>query len=387
MIKQEVNQNTVTIYNKSGVVVSVNSFMTESSHAEYDAMIRLAPTMVGRPFSEQLQGVVSACDELRERLGGDVVPVFKRYFLSDASNQARMLPEESECAVSVVQQQPLDGTKIALWVYFQQGVEVSGCDGGVYAVKHGDYTDLWLGGGCTPDIQSEVATRAVLSDYELMLEGHGCTVADNCVRTWFFVRDVDVNYAGMVKGRNDMFATIGLTRDTHYIASTGIGGRNADPRVTVTMDAYAVKGLKPGQMSYLYAREWLNPTYEYGVAFERGACVDYGDRRHVFISGTASINNRGEVVYKGDIRRQTERMCENVEALLAEAGCDWKDVGHAIVYLRDVADYSTVEELLERRLPGMPHVIVLAPVCRPEWLVEMECMAVRCNCNDTYADF
>ena len=387
MVKTESNRNTVTIYNKSGVMVNVTSFMEGSGHAEYHAMIRMAPTSVGMPFNEQMHGVLTACSELRERLGSDVVAVFKRYFLSDASNQAQMLPDEEGCAVSVVQQQPLDGTKIALWVYFQQGVTVKRGDNGIYAVEHGAYTDLWLGGACTPDIQSEVATRAVLSDYELSLEARGCRVADNCVRTWFFVRDVDVNYAGMVKGRNDMFATIGLTHDTHYIASTGIGGRNADPRVTVTMDAYAVDGLKPGQMSYLYARENLNPTYEYGVAFERGTCVDYGDRRHVFISGTASINNRGEVVYKGDIRRQTERMCENVEALLAEAGCDWKNVGHAIVYLRDIADYATVEDMLERRMLGMPHVIVLAPVCRPEWLVEMECMAIKGEIRSEYAEF
>ena len=66
---------------------------------------------------------------------------------------------------------------------------------------------------------------------------------------------------------------------------------------------------------YLYAPTHLNPTYEYGVSFERGTYVDYGDRRQVFISGTASINHRGEVVYPGDIRKQTERMWENVETL------------------------------------------------------------------------
>ena len=76
--------------------------------------------------------------------------------------------------------------------------------------------------------------------------------------------------------------------------------------------------------------------------------MDYDDRRQVLISGTASINNRGEVMYAGDVRRQTERMWENVEALLKEADCGFGDVGHIIVYLR-----------------------------RPGWLVEMECMAVK----------
>ena len=67
------------------------------------------------------------------------------------------------------------------------------------------------------------------------------------------------------------------------------------------MDSYAVDGLEPGQIQFLYAPTHLNPTYEYGVTFERGTAVTYGDRKQVFISGTASIDNRGEIVYPGDI--------------------------------------------------------------------------------------
>ena len=41
---------------------------------------------------------------------------------------------------------------------------------------------------------------------------------------------------------------------------------------------------------YQYQYEDVNRTYEYGVTFERGTAVTYGDRRHVFIAGTASID-------------------------------------------------------------------------------------------------
>lgn len=140
-------------------------------------------------------------------------------------------------------------------------------------------------------------------------------------------------------------------------------------------------------MGFLYAPTHLNPTYEYGVSFERGTFVDYGDRRQVFISGTASINNRGEVMYPGDVRQQTQRMWENVEALLAEAGCTFADVGHCMVYLRDMADYAVVRDLFDRRFPQWPVVMVHAPVCRSGWLIEMECMAVRPQVMETVHDF
>ena len=71
------------------------------------------------------------------------------------------------------------------------------------------------------------------------------TLSANCLRTWLFVQNVDVNYAGVVKARRELFVTQGLTEQTYYIASTGIEGRHADPDVRVQMDAYAVEGLRP----------------------------------------------------------------------------------------------------------------------------------------------
>lgn len=56
-------------------------------------------------------------------------------------------------------------------------------------------------------------------------------------------------------------------------------------------------------------------------------------------------------MYAGDVRRQTERMWENVEALLKEADCGFGDVGHIIVYLRDIADYAVVKEMFDKRFP------------------------------------
>ena len=82
-------------------------------------------------------------------------------------------------------------------------------------------------------------------------------------------------------------------------------------------------------------------------------------------------------MYHRDIRKQTHRMWENVETLLNEADCTFNEVGQMIVYLRDIADYDLVCAMYQERFPGKPVVIVHAPVCRPGWLVEMECTAVK----------
>lgn len=342
-------------------------------------------------YQQQLSAVADAYNEVLTRELKGAVAVFKRCFLSDAANQADILQafmaENSDCALSIVEQPPLNGTKIALWVYLQTDVQTRVLHNGLFEVKHGAYRQLWGGSAFNRAANSEYQTRLLLNDYVMQLMEQGCTLANDCIRTWFFVQNVDVNYAGVVKARNEVFVTQNLTEKTHYISSTGIGGRHADPKVLVQMDTYAVAGLQAGQIHFLYAPTHLNPTYEYGVSFERGTYVDYGDRRHVFISGTASINNKGEVVHPGDIRKQTERMWENVEALLNEAECTFEDLGQMIVYLRDISDYAVVKKMYDSRFPAIPKVFVHAPVCRPGWLIEMECMGVRSLKNEAYAPF
>lgn len=358
----------------------IASFTTaDSDVAEHHVMIHVTDHRL--PYSSQLKAVDDTLTQLVHGQLSGAKPVFKRYFLSDAYNQSgEVLSLEldySDYALSVIQQSPLDGTKIALWVYLQTHVETRALPSGLYEVRHGRYRHLWNASAHNLAKNSEYQTRLLLNEYIMQLAQEGCRLADNCIRTWFFVNDVDNNYPGVVKARNQVFFTQDLTDDTHFIASTGIGGRQADPKVLSQMDNYAIDGLQPGQVSYLYAAHRLNRTSDYGVSFERGTRVDYGDRRHVFISGTASINNKGEIVHPGDVAAQTRHMWGNVEALLGEAGCTYDDVMQMIVYLRDIADYDTVRQLYDERFPHTPRVIVLAPVCRSGWLVEMECMAIR----------
>ena len=343
---------------------------------EYQAMIHVSRKQLS--YAQQLEAIMNAYQGLLDRLP-DTQAVFKRYFLSDAANQADdiVVADLTDCAKSIIQQTPLDGTKVALWVYLMSNVQTGMTKSGLYEVRHGAFRHLYNASAHNLAANSEYQMRLLFNEYIMQLAEEGCKLSDNCIRTWLFVNDIDLNYGGVVRARNQVFFTQGLTVHTHFIASTGIGGRQQDPNVLSQMDNYAIAGIQTEQIHYLYAPTHLNRTSDYGVSFERGTYVDYADRRHVFISGTASINNKGEIMFPKDIEKQTRRMWENVEALLKEAECTYDDVMEMIVYLRDVADYELVRQLYEERFPDIPYVIVHAPVCRPGWLVEMECMATK----------
>ena len=354
---------------------------------EYHAMIHAASSRLS--YTQQLEAIINAYNQLIEGELNGAQAVFKRYFLSDAANQADevIASDVTDCAKSIIQQAPLDGTKIALWVYLMTNVQTGIGKSGLYEVRHGDFRHLWNGSAHNMAANSEYQTRLLFNEYNMQLLEEECTLEANCIRTWLFVNDVDLNYGGVVRARNQFFFTQGLTVHTHFIASTGIGGRQQDPNVLSQMDNYAIAGIRQAQIHYLYAPTHLNRTSDYGVSFERGTYIDYADRRHVFISGTASINNKGEIMYPKDIQQQTRRMWDNVEALLKEADCTYDDVNEIVVYLRDIADYDVVRSLFEERFPNKPYVIVHAAVCRPGWLVEMECMAVKAQSKPEFPEF
>lgn len=352
---------------------------------EYLCMFTVTNTEL--TFKEQLQSLLSTCNKIQEsNFDGQIAGLaqakicFKRYYLSDAANQVDVIKHvvgDEKCAVSMIQQPPLSGAKIGMWVYFMTGTENHIIDEHLYSVRHDGYEELWSTQNTASGKDSYVQTEAMLAQYDERLRKAGCTMADNCVRTWLYVNDIDNQYAGVVKARNDVFDRVGLTEDTHFLASTGIGGRDADHSVYCKMNAVAIKGIQSSQVHYLYALDHLNRTSEYGVRFERGTYVDFAGRRRVYISGTASINNKGEVVHPGDIRKQVLRMWENIEALLKEAGCTFSNVAEFSVYLRDIADYSVVAKMYEEKFPNTPYIILHAPVCRPGWLIESECIALK----------
>ena len=367
-------------YNDLSVNVHISEFASETEHAEFQIMLSVNDSML--TFEEQYRRILEAYIRVvKEELPDNSVAVFRRYFLSDAANQSDLVMdwecENADAALSNVQQPPLNGSKIAMWTNLQTGVSAERLKNGMLKVSFDDYTHYWTGNNFNKASNSEYQTRLLLNDYIMQLTEQGCSLYNNCIRTWFFVQNVDVNYAGVVKARKEVFVTQNLTEKTHYIASTGIEGRHALPEVTVQMDTYALKGIEESQIKYLYGSTHLNPTYEYGVTFERGTLVSYPDRKHIFISGTASIDNKGEILHPGNIRKQTERMLENVEVLMNEADSSLSDIAQAIVYLRDTADYSVVKKIFSDKGFEFPYLIVHAPVCRPGWLIEMECIGMK----------
>ena len=52
----------------------------------------------------------------------------------------------------------------------------------------------------------------------------------------------------------------------------------------------------------------------------------------------------------GDVAAQTAQVLANLQAVLAAAGCAWKDVVKTTIFLTDLADFATVNDLYGKAL-------------------------------------
>lgn len=367
--------------------VNVSRFQGQSGVNEYHLIVH--PMEFGS-IDTQLAWVSRAYQNALDSMGLSTrTAVLRRFFCSDLLNQAPSLkacpfsnPRDSNepCAVSWAGQPPIPPAKVSLWAYhisdfnseldrIQEGTSLT--------LRRGELSHHWTTGmTCLTGETSYDQVHGIFEQYDAWLRERSMSLADNAIRTWLFVDNIDANYQGLVVARREFFVQRGLTPNTHFIASSGIEGAHADAPVRVAMDAYAISCVQPEQIEFLTARDHMSPTHVYGVTFERGTSVAYRDRKHVIISGTASVDHQGRTLYPGDVLRQLDRTLENVEALLTEAGAAFRDMCVFIVYIRDPSDDAVVRQTLRERLGDVPIEVVVASVCRPEWLIEIEGQAI-----------
>ena len=348
----------------------------------------------GLDFAGQLKSVIDRYAAAQADAGVDpTTAVFRRIFLSDTLNQASVVRESSLnndfVATAIVQQRPLRGSNISLLAYHVddgEGLKRKRLSPRHLLIEKAGKRHLWSTRLCAADsdrtLNSEGQTSTAFDDLIHALRGQGANLRDHCVRTWIYMKDVDIFYKGMVDRRRALFNEHGLTGDSHFIASTGIEGSGSHRYDVLVMDAYSLPDVEQRQISYLNDFDLICATKDYNVTFERATRVAYADRAHIFLSGTASIDSSGEVVHRGDVARQLDRTLENVEALLKAGKSSLADMTHLIVYLRDPADLAVIEPRLAERLPDTPIAIVQGAVCRPEWLIEVEGVAIAHN-DDT----
>lgn len=80
--------------------------------------------------------------------------------------------------------------------------------------------------------------------------------------------------------------------------------------------------------------------------------IDAGEL--VFLSGQIPIEPKTGELVQGDIAAQTERVLDNLAAVLEAAGCAFGDVVKTTIYLIDLNDFQAVNATYAKRFTSAP---------------------------------
>jgi enamine deaminase RidA (YjgF/YER057c/UK114 family) len=119
------------------------------------------------------------------------------------------------------------------------------------------------------------------------------------------------------------------------------------------------------------------------AAYSRGMRIDVNGLTILFLSGTFSVDEQGNTMHANDFRGQMLRVLDTITGLLASEGCTWHDIVRTTCYLRDIErDYDLFNEIRtsfyrKQKLDPLPaSTAIQATLCRPDFLVEIEAIAM-----------
>ena len=107
------------------------------------------------------------------------------------------------------------------------------------------------------------------------------------------------------------------------------------------------------------------------------------DGKLIYIAGQVSIDRAGNLVGKDDFRAQVQQVFENLKAAVEASGGDFHNVIKLNYYCSEAVDPTQVPVVREIRdkyvntaNPPTSTFVVVKRLVRPEWLIEVDAVAV-----------
>lgn len=151
--------------------------------------------------------------------------------------------------------------------------------------------------------------------------------------------------------------------------------------VTINAQTAAPKPDKKPRKAKL-KKKYIKPPDVYpSTGYSHGVSVSGG--RTIYVAGQIALNEKGELVGRGDVRAQTGQVFENIKRVLAASGATFADVVKISYYVKNFTP-SVLPAIREVRDGFLPKdqpppastLIGVQSLFRDDILIEIECIAV-----------
>lgn len=102
--------------------------------------------------------------------------------------------------------------------------------------------------------------------------------------------------------------------------------------------------------------------------------------RTLYLAGQIALDAEGKLVGPGDFNAQIKQVFANLDARLKEANASFKDVVKLNYYLTDASNLQALRDArdnyINKEAPPASTLVVVKQLVRPEYLCEVEAIAV-----------
>ena len=74
----------------------------------------------------------------------------------------------------------------------------------------------------------------------------------------------------------------------------------------------------------------------------------------LFLSGQIPLDPKTGELVKGDIRKQTQQVLENIKGVLESQGLGMEDIVKVTIFLKDIGNFNQVNEVYATYFPSSP---------------------------------
>ncbi|MDN5287356.1 MAG: RidA family protein [Mucilaginibacter sp.] len=117
--------------------------------------------------------------------------------------------------------------------------------------------------------------------------------------------------------------------------------------------------------------------------YSHAAEIDLGNSKMLILSGQVAFDNKGNLVGKGDLTKQTEQVFLNIKNIVENAGGTMDNVVKLGCYLLDVNQIQAFREIKDKYInlkkPPTSTLVQVSKLFRDDVLIEIEATAIIPN--------
>lgn len=310
---------------------------------------------------------------------------------------------------SVLSQSP-DNESIVLEIVYLQGanpneITIKRNETASWSLFQRGGLKLIFAAGLCPDMESDDILNHSMDSFakvQNILTEEGMNFSD-IIRQWNYIEQI-TEKVGVDGKKSQHYQIFNDVRSKYYRladfmngypAATGIGmdfgGISIDFIAAKSENQNSVIGIKsPVQVdAYHYTEAVLkencamNDFCRTTPKFERAKLFLTSENKWIFISGTAAILGQ-DSADQNSVDYQTEMTIQNIRKLISVENlqrhgintAEEPAISYLRVYVKFKNDIPAVKQICNRYFEGIPIAYVVADICRPELLVEIEGQAI-----------